>query len=92
MSCLVSGCNFLLRAIHHEAFTYEEGVTRFVLNDGAGKRERGLGFRAARFRPVTRRRQCTKGVGSRGIWAHEEGVTRLVLDEGARGEASAGFV
>ena len=25
MECLVSGCNFLLKAIRHEAFTFEEG-------------------------------------------------------------------
>ncbi|KAG2443313.1 hypothetical protein HYH02_009380 [Chlamydomonas schloesseri] len=30
MGCLVSGCNFLLKAIHHEAFTYESGQTTFV--------------------------------------------------------------
>eukprot|EP00798_Chlamydomonas_sp_ICE-L_P004401 gene4401-14526_t len=30
MACLVSGCNFLLKAIHHEAFTYEHGTTTFV--------------------------------------------------------------
>ncbi|EFJ47392.1 hypothetical protein VOLCADRAFT_61514, partial [Volvox carteri f. nagariensis] len=30
MACLVSGCNFLLKAIHHEAFTYEAGATTFV--------------------------------------------------------------
>ncbi|GLC40183.1 hypothetical protein PLESTB_000260200 [Pleodorina starrii] len=30
MACLVSGCNFLLKAIHHEAFIYEAGATTFV--------------------------------------------------------------
>ncbi|KXZ50162.1 hypothetical protein GPECTOR_17g798 [Gonium pectorale] len=30
MACLVSGCNVLLKAIHHEAFMYESGTTTFV--------------------------------------------------------------
>lgn len=35
MACLVSGCNFLLRAIHHEALMYESGTTTFVPTNGA---------------------------------------------------------
>ena len=34
MSCLVSGCNFLLNAIPNEAFTYEDQATTFVPNGG----------------------------------------------------------
>ncbi|GIL89536.1 hypothetical protein Vretifemale_17363 [Volvox reticuliferus] len=30
MACLVSGCNFLLKAIHHEAFIYEAGTSTFI--------------------------------------------------------------
>ncbi|GLI70548.1 hypothetical protein VaNZ11_015467 [Volvox africanus] len=30
MACLVSGCNFLLKAIHHEAFIYEAGASTFI--------------------------------------------------------------
>lgn len=32
MECLVGGCNFLLKAIRHEAFTYENGALNFVTN------------------------------------------------------------
>lgn len=35
MMCLVRGCNFFLKAITHEAFTYENGTTRFVPTNGA---------------------------------------------------------
>lgn len=35
MSCLVSGCNFLLKAITHEAFTFEAGAAHFVPTNGA---------------------------------------------------------
>ena len=34
MECLVGGCNFLLKAIRHEAFTYENGALNFVTNTG----------------------------------------------------------
>lgn len=34
MECLVGGCNFLLKAIRHEAFTYENGSLNFVTNTG----------------------------------------------------------
>ncbi len=34
MDCLVGGCSFLLRAIHHEAFTFENGATSFVPTNG----------------------------------------------------------
>lgn len=34
MECLVGGCNFLLKAIRHEAFTYENGALNFVSNTG----------------------------------------------------------
>lgn len=30
MDCLVGGANFLLKAIHHEAFMYENGQTLFT--------------------------------------------------------------
>ncbi|KAI4383562.1 hypothetical protein MLD38_009388 [Melastoma candidum] len=34
MDCLVAGANFLLKAVHHEAFTYRDGVKDFVqIND-----------------------------------------------------------
>ena len=33
MLCLVNGCNFLLKAIRHEAFTYENQATSFVPTD-----------------------------------------------------------
>jgi hypothetical protein len=37
MQCLVSGCNFLLRAISHEAFTFESGTPTYVpANAGSG--------------------------------------------------------
>ena len=35
MECLVGGCNFLLKAIRHEAFMYENGALNFVTNTGA---------------------------------------------------------
>lgn len=34
MECLVAGCNFLLKAIRHEAFTYANGSLNFVTNTG----------------------------------------------------------
>lgn len=34
MECLVGGCNFLLKAIRHEAFTYANGSLNFVTNTG----------------------------------------------------------
>ena len=34
MGCLVGGCNFLLKAIRHEAFTYANGSLNFVTNTG----------------------------------------------------------
>ena len=34
MDCLVGGCNFLLKAIRHEAFTYANGSLNFVTNTG----------------------------------------------------------
>lgn len=34
MSCLVAGCNFLLKAITHEAFTFEQGAPNFVPTNG----------------------------------------------------------
>ena len=33
MDCLVGGANFLLRAIRHEAFMYENGQTVFALSN-----------------------------------------------------------
>lgn len=50
MSCLVAGCNFLLKAITHEAFTYENSTTAFVptkgerawAGAGVGAHEHGL--------------------------------------------------
>ncbi|KAL6351408.1 hypothetical protein AAG906_035200 [Vitis piasezkii] len=33
MDCLVSGANFLLKAVHHEAFTYMDGQKEFVQID-----------------------------------------------------------
>ena len=35
MECAVAGCNFLLRAILHEAFTFEAGQAQFVSSNGA---------------------------------------------------------
>ncbi len=35
MECAVAGCNFLLRAILHEAFTFEAGQAHFVASNGA---------------------------------------------------------
>jgi hypothetical protein len=56
MACLVNGCNFLLRAIRHEALTFEAGVTTFVPTNGAPQRaptavlsRRALGPGAARL-------------------------------------------
>lgn len=34
MEGLVGGCNFLLKAIRHEAFTYQNGSLNFVTNTG----------------------------------------------------------
>jgi bifunctional damage-control phosphatase, subfamily II, fusion protein len=34
MECLVSGCNFLLTAIRHEAFTFENGQTSYITSNG----------------------------------------------------------
>lgn len=34
MECLVSGCNFLLKAIRHEAFTFENNQTQFKRSHG----------------------------------------------------------
>ena len=34
MGCLVTGCNFLLKAITHEAFTFENGAAQFVPTNG----------------------------------------------------------
>lgn len=34
MACLVAGCNFLLKAIMHEAFTYENGSAQFTMTNG----------------------------------------------------------
>jgi len=30
MDCAVSGCNFLLKAVRHEAFRYEKGQAEFA--------------------------------------------------------------
>lgn len=36
MDCAVSGCNFLLKAVRHEAFSYENGKAEFSsVGDGA---------------------------------------------------------
>jgi hypothetical protein len=35
MHCLVAGCNFLLKAITHEAFRYENSTSSFVPTTGA---------------------------------------------------------
>lgn len=37
MECLVAGCNFLFRAIYHEAFMFEHAKTSFVTGTGRGK-------------------------------------------------------
>ena len=34
MDCLVEGCNFLLKAIRHEAFTYINNTTNFIAANG----------------------------------------------------------
>ena len=34
MECLVAGCNFLFKAIYHEAFMFEHGKTSFVTGTG----------------------------------------------------------
>ncbi|GFH27130.1 DUF89 domain-containing protein, partial [Haematococcus lacustris] len=36
MGCLVAGCNFLLKAITHEAFTFENSSANFVPTNEAG--------------------------------------------------------
>ena len=36
MACMVDGCNFLLKAVQHEAFTYENSQLNFVDIDPAG--------------------------------------------------------
>ena len=35
MDCLVSGCNFFLKAIRHEAFTFESGQPNYIASNGA---------------------------------------------------------
>lgn len=35
MDCLVAGCNFLLKAIYHEAFVYENSAPNYVTIQGA---------------------------------------------------------
>lgn len=44
MQCLVAGCNFLLKAIRHEAFTYEAGSASFVPTNGGDGGRRGWGW------------------------------------------------
>ena len=34
MECLVAGCNFLLQAIQHEAFTYLDDETKYINING----------------------------------------------------------
>ena len=34
MECLVAGCNFLFRAIYHEAFMFEHAKTSFITGTG----------------------------------------------------------
>ena len=34
MECLVSGCNFFLKAIRHEAFTFEGGQPNYIASNG----------------------------------------------------------
>ena len=34
MDCAVSGCNFLLKAVQHEAFSYEDGQAVFTSGGG----------------------------------------------------------
>lgn len=35
MECLVSGCNFFLKAIRHEAFSYHNGQPNYITSKGA---------------------------------------------------------
>ena len=35
MECLVAGCNFFLKAIRHEAFTFENGQPNYIASNGA---------------------------------------------------------
>ena len=35
MDCLVAGCNFFLKAIRHEAFTFENGQPNYIGSNGA---------------------------------------------------------
>ena len=34
MECLVSGCNFFLKAIRHEAFAFENGLPSYIASNG----------------------------------------------------------
>ena len=38
MECAVAGCNVLLRAILHEAFSFEAGQAHFEASNGAPRR------------------------------------------------------
>ena len=38
MACMVDGCNFLLNAVRHEAFQFENGLMKFVDLPTAGVR------------------------------------------------------
>ena len=48
MECAVAGCNFLLRAILHEAFTFEAGQAQFVSSNGAPPDSQTSGFACKR--------------------------------------------
>jgi hypothetical protein len=58
ITCAVGGCNFLLRAIGHEAFTYTNGQSNFLtfpseqwtVRGGAAGREGAVGTSGARAR------------------------------------------
>ena len=58
MECAVAGCNFLLRAILHEAFSFEAGQAHFEASNGApALRPAPRGPRAPAARPCARAAQ-----------------------------------
>lgn len=82
MSCLVSGCNFLLKAINHEAFTFENGATNFVPTDGEAGKKGGVKGREGGW----------GGRIGRGVWGARigRGVGGEDREEGGGGEDGEG--
>ncbi len=59
MECLVAGCNFFLKAIRHEAFTFENGQPNYIASNGApgrtqqqGQNPAGLQREAESLQPI----------------------------------------